>query len=364
MSSAPERCRDGWFESCENIARNEGNLAVKMLLIARDNVAFSPHPSRRIGNKGLEWLFSKSRRRLELGVGCVPVVCGGIGLAFCLGMSPISLHNRYPVLSAILCLALMSHSLHAEDRLLSVKLRSGREFTAHVDKRTDELLWLRFSGGGGSILRPIAWERVVAAELDGETVELNELWAICAELKSGAPVPEPLPAPAAAAPAQPLVVPAVASIRIDAWLANWDADVETDGICVQITPVDENGQVVSVSGTAEIELFAARQRKYHEAPQSGGWMTELAQRWSEVVKPEEIGPSGIVLRLPFAAVHPEFSSGVDNFGLVHVRLTVPGSGVFEQSLDGVRLRNWSPVRNGMYLQNGHRFFSTERTSRN
>jgi hypothetical protein len=38
--------------------------------------------------------------------------------------------------------------------------------------------------------------------------------------------------------------------------------------------------------------------------------------------------------------------------------------VFEQSLDGVRLRTWSPVRNGMYLQNGQRFFSTERTSRN
>jgi len=128
--------------------------------------------------------------------------------------------------------------------------------------------------------------------------------------------------------------------------------------------VDESGQVIPVSGTADVELFAARQRKYHESPQSGGWMTELAQRWSEVVKPEEIGPSGIVLRLPFTAVHPEFSSGVDNFGLVHVRLTVPGSGVFEQSLDGVRLRNWSPVRNGMYLQNGRRFFSTERTSRN
>lgn len=257
-----------------------------------------------------------------------------------------------------------AHSLPADDRLLSVKLASGRVFTAHVDKRTDELLWLRFSSGGGNILRPIAWERVVEARLDGETVELNELRAVCAELKSGAPPQEVLPAPAAVAPAQPLVAPAVASIRIEAWLANWDADVETDGICVQLTPVDENGQIVPVSGTADIELFAARQRKYHEAPQSGGWMTELAQRWSEVVKPEEIGRSGILLRLPFAAVHPEFSSGVDDFGLVHVRLSVPGSGVFEQSLDGVRLRNWSPVRNGMYLQNGRRFFSTERTSRN
>jgi hypothetical protein len=264
----------------------------------------------------------------------------------------------------ILCLWFSGPLLHAEDRLLSVKLASGREFTAHVDKRTDELLWLRFSSGGGDILRPIAWERVVAARLDGETVELNDLRAVCAEVKSGAPPHETVPTPIAVVQELPLAAPAVASIRIDAWLANWDADVETDGICMQVTPVDENGQLVPVSGTAEIELFAARQRKYHEAPQSGGWMTELAQRWSETVKPEEIGPSGIVLRLPFAAVHPEFSSGVDNFGLVHVRLTVPGSGVFEQSLDGVRLRNWSPVRNGMYLQSGRRFFSTERTGRN
>jgi len=308
--------------------------------------------------------FSKSRRRLELGIEHVPALGGGIGLALVLGMSPISPHNRSLTLGAMLIVALTAHSLHAEDRLLRVKLASGREFTAHVDKRTDELLWLRFSRGGGSILRPIAWERVVAAQLDGKTVELNELRAICEEVKSGAPAPDPLPAPADAVSTQPLVTPAVASIRIEAWLANWDADVEADGICVQLTPVDENGQVVPVNGTAEVELFAARQRKYHEAPQSGGWMTELAQRWSEVVTPDDIGPSGIVLRLPFAAVHPEFTSGVDYFGLVHVRLTVPGSGVFEQSLDGVRLRNWSPVRNGMYLQNGRRFFSTERTSRN
>ncbi len=286
-----------------------------------------------------------------------------MGLANVGGMLPIQ-SLRCIVLGAILGLALTGHPLPGEDRLLSVKLTSGREFTAHVDKRTDDLLWLRFSSGGGNILRPIAWERVVAARLDGETVELSELRAVCAEVKSGALPPETLPAPAAIAETLLPAVPAVASIRIDAWLANWDADVETDGICVQLTPVNENGQLVAVSGTAEIELFAARQRKYHEAPQSGGWMTELAQRWSEVVKPEEIGPNGIVLRLPFSAVHPEFSSGVDNLGLVHVRLTVPGSGVFEQSLDGVRLRNWSPVRDGMYLQNGRRFFSTERTSRN
>ncbi len=266
-------------------------------------------------------------------------------------------------MAGILCSAISQ--LHAGDRMLTVRLASGRDFTASVDARTDEMLWLRFSSGGGHILRPIAWERVVAAQLDGQDVEMKELRGLCARVKSDAPAKEILPPAVVVANAPPpLVVPAIASIRIDAWLANWDADVETDGICVQLQPRDENGDLVAVSGTGEVELFAARQRKYHEAPQSGGWMTELVQRWTERVDAPQIGPSGILWRLPFAAVHPEFSSGVDDWGLVHVRLVVPGSGVFEQSLDGVRLRNWSPVRDGTFRQDGRRFFSTEMTGRN
>lgn len=266
-------------------------------------------------------------------------------------------------MAGILCSAISQ--LHAGDRMLTVRLASGRDFTASVDARTDEMLWLRFSSGGGHILRPIAWERVVAAQLDGQDVEMKELRGLCARVKSDAPAKEILPPAVVVANAPPpLVVPAIASIRIDAWLANWDADVETDGICVQLQPRDENGNLVAVSGTGEVELFAARQRKYHEAPQSGGWMTELVQRWTERVDAPQIGPSGILWRLPFAAVHPEFSSGVDDWGLVHVRLVVPGSGVFEQSLDGVRLRNWSPVRDGTFRHDGRRFFSTEMTGRN
>jgi hypothetical protein len=254
--------------------------------------------------------------------------------------------------------------LRAEDGLLTVRLASGREFTGQVDTHTDEQLWLRFSRGGGHMLRPINWERVAAAKLDDHAVELDNLRAVCARVKSATPAKQILPPADAVAKAPLLVAPAIASIRIDAWLANWDADVETDGICVQVQPLDTNGDVAAVSGTGAIELYAARQRKYHEAPQSGGWMTELMQRWSASVEPEQFGANGVLWRLPFAAEHPEFSSGVDNLGLVHVRLAVPGSGVFEQSLDGVRLRNWSPVRDSMYRQNGQRFFSTEMTQRN
>jgi hypothetical protein len=269
-----------------------------------------------------------------------------------------------PLLAAFLCLASGS-LLQAAEPPLTVKLASGRKFTANVDQKTGDQLWLRFSTGRASLLRPIAWERITSASLEGKEIKLDELRELCQTLKSKNAESEPLPPPPPApetipAPAE---LPQVVTIRVDAWLANWDADVETDGLVVQLTPLDENGQPVAASGLADIELFAARQRKYHEAPQSGGWMTELMQRWTENVEPAQMGPSGVVLRLPFGAVHPEFSSGVDSIGLVHIRLTIPGSGVFEQSLDGVRLRNWSPVRDAMNLQNGRRFFSTEQTGR-
>jgi len=261
-----------------------------------------------------------------------------------------------------LCLIALAAPLRAEDSRLTVKLASGREFTAHVDRRTDDLLWLRFSSGNARVLRPIAWDRVVAAELEGQDVPLAELRTVCARIKSSfKPVAESSPAESRSQAAE--AVPAVASIRIDAWVANWNADVEADGIYLQLQPVDDSGRLIPVTGTAEVELFAQRQRKFHEAPQSGGWMTELIEHWSQRVEPEQIGTQGILLKLPFGAVHPDFSSGVDTFGLVHVRLVVPGSGVFEQSLDGVRLRNWSPVRSSTFLPNGPKFFSTEMTGR-
>lgn len=271
--------------------------------------------------------------------------------------------NRW-LLVLLFLLGTTSSFLQGEERLLTVMLASGREFTAHVDSRTDEeRLCLRFSSGGGSILRPIAWNRITAARLGDQEIAIKELKRTCEELKSTSP-PRVMPANSpASAPTSPSSPP-VAFIRIDAWVANWDADVEPDGVRVQLEPCDENGTPVAVSGTAEIELFAARARKYHEAPQSGGWSTELIERWNENVEAKEIDPRGVLLKLPLGAIHPDFTTGVGNWGLIHVRIVVPGSGVFEQSIDGVRLRNWSPVRDGLFLQSGRRFFSTEGTQRN
>jgi hypothetical protein len=74
------------------------------------------------------------------------------------------------------------------------------------------------------------------------------------------------------------------------------------------------------------------------------------------VEPDELAPADL-WRLPFAAEHPEFKSG-RRLG-TGSRPLVFRAAVFEQSLDGCGCETVAgPQR--MYLQNGRRFFSTER----
>jgi hypothetical protein len=62
-------------------------------------------------------------------------------------------------------------SASASDVIITVHLLSGRSFTAALDARTDvSQLWLRFGHSGTTILRPIEWNHVVSANLDGHTV--------------------------------------------------------------------------------------------------------------------------------------------------------------------------------------------------
>jgi hypothetical protein len=157
----------------------------------------------------------------------------------------------------------------------------------------------------------------------------------------------------------------VASVAFDAGLLNWDGDVETDGLLVEIAPVDRDGGLIAVGATVEVELFAPQRRTFDLAPMSGGDTLELVERWTRAVKPEDFGSGGVRLQLPFGAVHPELRPDwvAWHYGLVHVRLAVPGHGVFEASRDGVRIVPWAPNRDRLEMQTGQRFLWTERLGR-
>lgn len=76
-----------------------------------------------------------------------------------------------------------------------VHLQSGRTFRGQVDPQTGEREFiLRSSVGSGLIVRPIQWDRIVRAEIVGETISGPALQRLVAEIRRKPPVP-PVPQP-------------------------------------------------------------------------------------------------------------------------------------------------------------------------
>lgn len=166
-------------------------------------------------------------------------------------------------------------------------------------------------------------------------------------------------------PAETEAVQRVSSVTIDPRIANWDGDVETDGLLVDIMPLDRFGNRVAALGTVEVELYVPQRRQFDLAPLSGGDTLELVERWSRQIEWTSYGRNGARLQLPFGAIHPELQPDwtASWYGLVHLRFVVPGQGVFEDSRDGVRVRPWAPNRDQLELNSGQRFLPTESLGR-
>ena len=211
--------------------------------------------------------------------------------------------------------------------------------------------------------RPISWERIESASHDGLVVELSELPALARQIAKARTAvvlpenPQPVQQPQSNAPAR------AAALEVNAAVANWDADVEADGLLVELRLLAAQGYETAAAGTLEVELFAPRLRKYHESPQSRGYRVDLINRWTVAIAPDDFRGGVARVQLPFGAIHPEFDRRTDALGLVHARMAVPGAGVFEQSLDGISLRSFSPVRDALLDNAGRWFLPTEMTGR-
>lgn len=262
---------------------------------------------------------------------------------------------------------------------VSLEVRSGRAWEGLIDSRsTDEHLVLRFEKGNAQLRRSIMWSDIQVVHLAGRRVTTNDLkrqlstlatparsYSERAEVNSSSPSPSDLPAmPETRVVATPgSQSTPVTSLAVDALLANWDADVEADGLVIHLQPLDAWQQLNPASGLLEVQLYALQSRTFQHAPLSGGRSVEPVGRWTQTVNASDFTTRGAVIRFPFQAAHPEFNDNLGAYGLVHIKYSVPGSGVFEQSLDGVRIRPWAPLRDYLQLDTGRRFLPHENTGR-
>lgn len=274
--------------------------------------------------------------------------------------------------SVILLLTAVLISLAADqsiaDEAVTIRLTDGSKLIAQVHPRTDDKqLWLQFGGGNAIILRAVKWDRIAKASKGDEPVDAKALRQMAArpvdEVESVAPTNQPAEELSYADQARDLLgfSRPVKSVDFEVRIANWDQDVEFDGIALRLLPLDTDGQLTRARGTLNVELFAARRQKFNDAPSARGQLPSLLGRWSVAVPNEDVTPNGIVFKLPFQTNHPEFDTTWATHGLVHIRFAVPGQGVFENSFDGVRVRPYAPLRDAMERNQQPRFLPTERT---
>jgi len=257
---------------------------------------------------------------------------------------------------------------------ITVTLESGRIFSGYVDKRTsEERLWLRFEAASTEILRPIRWHRVKRVQVAGRTLTVAELrtqvdryaspgklrqdFADVGRVSTGETsyADHAVHALDARAP--------VAGVEIDAYLSNWDRDVEPDGLVVTLDAFDKAGRPAAVSGHIDATLIAQRRRDFNAVPTRRGTSFDRIGRWVRAFDADDDTSGRLAFRLPFQADHPAFDTRIQPHAVVHVRVTIPGRGVYERTIDPVRIRAFSPVRDGYQLSTGRRFFPIERTER-
>jgi hypothetical protein len=245
-------------------------------------------------------------------------------------------------LAPIAVVLLLATQAVAAETTIKVRTSSGREFEGVLDSRTNsEQLWLRWQIGQVELQRPILWERIVTADISGGPIEIAELQRRAEELSTPGRTTQLRQAPEVQRTAANLR-PIVRSIRCTAWLANWDADADFDGLMVEIEALDADGIAIDVQGTVAAELITLESQPAYLGSTSGGRPAVSLGNWSQPWSAQRS------VRLELQGRQPPGGGNLGRYALLKLKVTIPGSGVFEQQVDGFRLRPYTPVGNQMW----------------
>ena len=261
----------------------------------------------------------------------------------------------------VMLLTFIRSSSAAED-VVRIHLDNGRTVAGQVHQATNaRQLWLLRQAACVDLVSEIDWQRVTGGEVAGESLTRQELrvWAgkhavtgrkVLELAETAPPTVEMLPA-APHAKVQTLV--------IQAHVAQWDGDPQSDGIRVHLAPLDAAGQLVPIDGQVMLTLVA--ERKLLQGGQSyvgPPTFHELA-RQSFMVHRADFAGGPAIYDLPFAKIHPDFDPNLASESLVHARLGVPGQGVFEASDAQVQLKECSVFRDQLQYYTPGRYLPLE-----
>jgi len=280
----------------------------------------------------------------------------------------------------VLTVSLLCGAAQAADPI-DVELNSGRRLSGQIGSTSDQSnLHLRIGNSSLWIVQPIPWDRIQSAARNGEAVTIEDLRKEATRyqgLSDEELVPLP-PLPKKELPPEELSTPQrvnpfanrsgslkVSAINVSGVIANWDADVEPDGVIVNVRPLDQQGAIIPAAGTLQLVLVGTRRgrRSFHASEMTRADDVSQIGRWTRKLRMQDIGPRGAFIKLPFGATHPDFDPAVGDIGLIHARLAVPGVGVFEDARDNVLIRSPGFTRDAFERGAGQRFLPFEQTGR-
>ena len=246
---------------------------------------------------------------------------------------------------------------------IGVHLVDGRTLSGTVHARSNQdRLWLVIGTPTIALFKPVRWEEIASIETDDvefsasefreqiqrrqPRVHIESLAALTAKR-----VDAVREAPPHSAPRR------IESLKIEARLANWDDDVNADGLELRIMPSDGSPGAIPVNGMLNVQLTG-------QVVRLAGWrgVFRTLGQWTHRVRREDFDYLGAVYRLPFRNVNPQFDRDIAATVLVNARLGVPGQRDFEAS-NTARVRQFNPIREQLWIQQRTRFFPFERTRR-
>jgi hypothetical protein len=280
---------------------------------------------------------------------------------------------------AVLVISFLSLRASAGEPV-TVELQNGHVVQGETDEQTDDArLWLRREVDGVQLASGFSWNQVRQVTSGDRVMQGRDFLAAALGSKSIGKTYQELPyatrgaEPVRQATAEANVLPQpvseqfhrkaverrVKTLYIEAYLAQWDGDPQTDGLRVFVYPLAADGELVPVNGQIDLFLLGEIERATGVVGNPTMPQFRELERGSQLVKVGDFARGAAMYQLPFRQFHPDFYFDVARQSLLHARLGVPGQGLFLASDANVQMRGFSRIRDELQMKSPQRFFPQE-----
>ncbi|WP_207397030.1 hypothetical protein [Bremerella alba] len=258
--------------------------------------------------------------------------------------------------------------------IVELTTASGRTFRGKISPKSDfNTVHITTNRGSIALSRPISWTAIRHLTINELPASFEKLAMLITKVQTMEGQPEgpvdvitigPSLAPrenevaVEQMEAGPTTAP-VSSVSSWATFKNWDSDPSVDGLEITFTPEDSQGLPTAARGHLEAELYTFQKASFSSVPHGQGARFMKIGSWRIPLNQTIPRYDSRVARLPYQAISPATDGSVSPLGTLVIKLVVPGQGTFSASMEDVRLRPYSSLRDANVLRGNSRFYGDE-----